>query len=418
MSERVITYHGVKLHSGQKRILQHIQNNPQAKFITIKTSRQWGKSLFAMQLLLSHCLNEKKMNIAWFAPYIAQAKKVMKQLYEAVQSSGLIFDYNQTDRIITFVTGSKVQFFGVDNSDGIRGNTFDYAVCDEAAYYPQDVFETVIRPTLLVKGKKCYIISTPRGKKNWFYKYYMQTSTSTTIYANCEGNYLENVYIDKEEVEAARLLLPDHIFRQEYLGEFLDSEFQVFLDTDKCATQTTFAAPTSINFIGIDLGRKQDYTVMYVINELGQTVEIYRDNNKLWQTLVNQLVTRLRKYNAVAVVDSTGVGDAVAEQIKTQYRHIVPFVITGTGEGSKQNIIEQLIISMQNEELKLPTKELYSELHNELEAFECVYTPHSRSIKYQAMSGFHDDIVLALSLANECRKKRYKPSGNFNIKRI
>lgn len=418
MSDRIITYHGVKLHSGQRRILQHIQSCPNAKFITIKTSRQWGKTLFSIQLVLNHLINEKKVNVAWFTPYIAQSKKVMKQIYEAVQPSGLIFEYNQTDRMITFVTGSKITFWGCDNDTAIRGNTYDYAVVDEAAYIQEEVFETVIRPTLLVKGKKCYIISTPRGKHNWFYKYYMQTSTSHTIYANCEGNYLENIYIDKEEVEAARLLLPEHIFRQEYLGEFLDSEFQVFQNIDNCAVLNQWAAPTTTNYIGIDLGRKQDYTVMVVLNELGEVVEIYRDNNKLWMQIVAEIIKRLRKYNCSAVVDATGVGDAVFEQIKQQYRHIVPFVITGTGENSKQNLIEQLIIDIQNASLKLPTKTLYKELHNEFEAFECIYTPHSRSIKYQAMNGFHDDIVLALSLANECRLKRYRPSGNFNIKRI
>jgi phage terminase large subunit len=413
--ERIITYRGVKLHPGQARILKHIQHNPQAKYICIKTSRQWGKSLFGMQLVLNHAINEKKIKIGWFSPYIAQAKKVMKQLYEAIAPTGIVFDYNQTDRIITLCTGSKIQFWGVENCDAIRGETLDYVICDECAFFKPDVFEYVIRPLLKVRGKRCYLISTPRGKKNWFYKYYTQTDK---LYTSCEGNYQENIYASEEETEAARLLLPEHIFRQEYLGEFLDSEFLVFPNLQPTSLIDNWGAPTAVNYAGLDLGRKQDYTVLYIINDRGETVDIYRDNNKLWQTLLNQAITRLRKYNAHVVVDATGVGDPVFEQLKTQYKHCTPFVISGFGDNSKQGLIEQLIISMQNDQLKIPSKTLYGELHEEMNAFECIYTPQSRTIKYQAMQGFHDDIILAMALCDECRIKKLKVGGSYNIRAI
>ena len=406
-----IVYTGLILHEGQQRILKHILAHPDAKYITIKTSRQWGKSLFAIQLLLNHAINERS-SIGWFSPYIAQCKKVMKQIYESIEPANLIKSYNQSDRIIELKNNSKIQFFGVDNADAIRGNTFDYAICDEAAYYPIDVFETVIRPTLLVRGKKCYIISTPKGKHNWFYKYYSQDNKS---YTSIEGNYQENKYIDIEEIEAARQTLPDHIFRQEYLGEFLDSEFQVFNNVEQCATLNNWANKTPFNYAGLDLGRKNDFTVLTIFNEAGEIVEIFRDNNKLWSMQVNQIINKLQKHNAYCVIDATGVGDAIFEQIKHQYKNVYPYVITGSGEESKQNLIEKLIISIQNSEIKLPTKKLYSVLHDEMSAFECVYTPTSRSIKYQAMQGFHDDTVLSLALANICWEKRWRVSKGSGI---
>lgn len=415
MAEKTITYKGIKLHEGQKRILKHILQHPHAKFITIKTSRQWGKSLFGMQLVLFHAINEKNVKIGWFSPYIAQAKKVMKELHNAIANTGVVFEYNQTDRIITFVNGSSVQFWGVDNCNGLRGNTLDYAICDEAAYFAPDVFELVIRPILKVKGKKCYLLSTPRGKKNWFYKYYTQDGP---LYTSVEGNYLENDFSSVEETEAARNIMPEHIFNQEYLGEFLDSEFLVFPSMPIQNIMEKWGQPTSVNYAGLDLGRKLDYTVLYILNERGETVEVYRDNNKLWQTLISNVVGKLKKYNAHCVVDATGVGDPVFEQLKSQYKHSTPFVITGFGDNSKQGLIEQLIISMQNNQIKIPSKTLYKELHEEMEAFECIYTPQSRTIKYQAMQGFHDDIILGLSLAQECRIKRLKCGGGFNMTTI
>lgn len=408
-----ITYTGLRLHKGQLRILKHLLSTD-AKYITIKTSRQWGKTIFALQLLLNHSINEKS-SIGWFSPYIAQCKKVMKQLFDVIQYTQIIKNYNQTDRIIEFRNGSKIQFFGVDNADAIRGNTFDYVICDEAAYYQKNVFEEVIRPTLLVKGKKCYIISTPRGKHNWFYKYYIQENKP---YTSVEGNYLENKYIDLEEIEAAKQTLPEHIFRQEYLGEFLDSEFQVFNNVEQSSVLTSWAQPSNYNYAGLDLGRKNDYTVLTILNENGEVVEIFRTQDKVWSNQINQIISKLNKYKAFCYVDATGVGDAVFEQIKDKYSHVYPYVITGSGEESKQNLIEKLIISIQNNLLKLPTKTLYEELHNEMAAFECIYTAASRNIKYQAIQGYHDDIVLSLALCNVCFISKEKVKTGYKIRRV
>jgi phage FluMu gp28-like protein len=402
-------YKGLKLHDGQLRILKHIKSKVDAKYITIKCSRQWGKTLFAIQLLLFHSINEKS-TIGWFSPYISQCKKVMRQIVDAIRMSGLINDYNQTDRIITLINGSKIYFFGVDNDDAIRGNTFDYVICDEAAFFPKDVFDEVIRPTLLVKGKKCYIISTPKGKSNWFYKYYIQDGIK---YTSVEGNYLENKYVPLDEIEAAKQTLPQHIFRQEFLGEFLDSEFQVFQNVENVSVLKSWAKPTKNNYAGLDLGRKNDYTVLTILNEHGEVVEIYRTQDKLWLNQINQIVQRLKKYNAYCYVDATGVGDAIFEQIKKEYKSVYPFVITGSGEESKQNLIEKLIISIQNSKLKLPTKELYEDLHNEMSAFECIYTLSSRSLKYQAIQGYHDDIILSLALCNICWLKKKLVNSNI-----
>jgi len=408
------TYKGLTLHEGQVRILKHILKNKSCKYVTIKTSRQWGKTLFAIQILLNHAINEKSV-IGWFSPYISQCKKVMKQVIDAIFASGLIKTYNQTDRIISLINGSKIHFFGVDNADAIRGNTFDYTLCDEAAYYPTDVFEEVIRPTLLVRGKKCYIISTPKGKHNWFYKYYIQDDP---IYTSIEGNYIENKYIDIEEIESAKRTLPEHIFRQEYLGEFLDSEFMVFQNVENCTILDKWAQPSQYNYAGLDLGRKNDYTVLTIMNEDAEVVEIYRTQDKVWSNQINEIIKRLNKYNAYCFVDATGVGDAVYEQLKSKYKSLYPFVITGSGEESKQNLIEKLIISVQESKLKLPNKQLYPLLHDEFGAFECVYTPSSRNIKYQAIEGYHDDVVLSLALSNICYLKRARKGSGIIIKTI
>lgn len=410
MIENIVTYEGVKLHKGQARILKEIMANIEAKYIIIKTSRQWGKTLFAEQLALYHSINSPNSIVAWFSPYIAQAKKVMNELYSAIAKSGVVYSYNQTDRIITLCNNSKIQFFGSNNPDGIRGISVDYAIIDEAAFIQRDVIEEIIRPALMVRGKKVYIVSTPKGKHNWFYYYYVNSDEE---FLACESNWRENPYTNINEINLAKKTLPEHIYRQEYEGEFLDGDYQVFRNLDEIAIQTTFAKQTAKNYAGLDLGRKNDYTVLTIMNENGEIVEIYRDNNKLWQTILHNVISILRKYNCPVYVDATGVGDAVYEQLHAQYKQTYPIVL---GNNNKQNIIEELIIGMEKKEITIPTKDLYSTLYDELSIFEFNYSPKTQKVTYNAPSGMHDDCVISLALAHKCKKDN--KSTSFKILKI
>ncbi len=66
------------------------------------------------------------------------------------------------------ITGSTIQFFSAERYDNIRGFTFDYLVCDEFAFMDEKAWTEVLRATVLVKGKKVLLISTPKGKNHFY----------------------------------------------------------------------------------------------------------------------------------------------------------------------------------------------------------------------------------------------------------
>ena len=70
---------------------------------------------------------------------------------------------------MNFINGTQIQFLSADNSDTIRGYSFDWMIIDEAAFIAEKAINEAIIPTLTAKGKKCLVISTPRSK-NWFYQ--------------------------------------------------------------------------------------------------------------------------------------------------------------------------------------------------------------------------------------------------------
>ena len=69
----------------------------------------------------------------------------------------------------------------------------------------------------------------------------------------------------------------------------------------------------------------------------GQVVDIYRDNLQDWSKMVEQMLVRIRKWNATVAVEVNSIGDVIFEQIKKQYQNTHPFV---TSNKSKNDIIK------------------------------------------------------------------------------
>ena len=101
-------------------------------------------------------------------------------------------------------------------------------------------------------------------------------------------------------------------------------------------------------------------------------------------------------------------GDPIYEQIKPLYNDIEPFVTTSK---SKQDIIESLQVAIQNKEFTTLT---INWLAKEFELFTYEYSQKSRSIKYSAPAGFHDDGVMSCAIAYEAFKK-LKHSGKYSF---
>ena len=70
-------------------------------------------------------------------------------------------------------------------------------------------------------------------------------------YKSFFGTSYDNPFIDVSEIEDARRSLPDHIFRQEYLAEFLDDGSSVFRNINECIKK---GGESANYYAGVDLG--------------------------------------------------------------------------------------------------------------------------------------------------------------------
>ena len=401
---------GITPHPAQRQMIDGILNS-KAKYHVACVGRQFGKSLMAMNLVLYWAINDSPCRILWVSPVYSQTDKVQKELMQAIGGSGIVESCNYSSSEIKLKNGSVILFRSAERYDNIRGLTMDRGVLDEAAFMKDEAWREAIRPVFMVsRNAKILFVSTPKGK-NWFYDLYqLGISEDNPQYAAYTGSSYDTPYIDKQEIEDAKKTLPENVFQQEYLARFIDAGGEVFSNLDK-NTFTHYTQPIGKVFCGVDLGKQEDFTVATFIDSTGKVVDIYRANAQEWTKMTQEIIKRAQRWNATVMVECNSIGDVIFEQIKKQWSNTHPFT---TSSKSKQEIIEGLILDMNETVIRIPSRELFTHLWDELTVFTYEYNPKTRSLRYGHPTGLHDDTVLSLAIANYCRKQN-KSYGQYTV---
>ena len=248
-------------------------------------------------------------------------------------------------------------------------------------------------------------VSTPKGR-NWFYNMYNMSGGG---YESFTFSSYDNPLIDYKEIDDAKRNLPDHVFKQEYLAEFLEDGSSVFSNVKECVG---VAETTSRLYAGVDLGRADDYTVLTILNDKGGMVYIKRWRHMDWLTIIKEVADVINEYNPITLVEANGVQDAIYESIREKCnikQNITPFITTSK---SKQTIIEDLIVSFEGLDVSILDEEY---LVNELNMFTFEYNLKTRTIKYSAPTGQHDDTVMALAIAHHSLKSK-RSVGTYSVR--
>lgn len=404
MATKTTTYKGFTPHQGQARILKEIFAN-NTFYNTIVCPRQFGKSIMCANLMLKYAIENNNYIVFWGAPVHARAKSMMEIIYKAIKNSGIVTEYNKTERKIVLINGSQMLFSGLDEFENLRGPSINILFVDECAICNPKAINEILIPAMSTVGKKAFFISTPRGKHNIFYTLYQYGVDEKKMYSSYVGKLEENPFRNKELIQSEYETKPAFVIRQEYGCEFLDSELSLFQNLDELAC-LSFAEPSPYEtyYAGIDWGRAEDYTVLTIINSIGDVVYVYRDRQKNWGVMVDTVIALLKKYNnAAAFSETNSMGDVIFELMKNKYDNVYPF---GT-YNNKQQLIESLMVKFETKEIRIPKKEIFTHMWTELGAFEFNYNPKTRKVTYSAPTGMHDDCVMSLAIANECKNSKF-----------
>lgn len=364
-----------KPHGAQLAVLRS-----DARFRVLMCGRRFGKSLVAQMEALKACGEGQR--VAYITPTYLLSKTFYAELDKALPQS---VKRNASDLIIEMGAGS-IRFFTGENLDRMRGMKFHLCVIDEASFIPklEDGWISAIRPTLTDYKGKAIFLSTPRGK-NYFYSLYLKGASGDPEWASFKFDTYANPHIDPAEINAAKALMPDIAFRQEYLADPSDNASNPFglAMIRQCTYPLSDRPPVCF---GIDLAKASDWTVIVGIDDMGAVCYLDRFQRDWRQT--REAILCLP--NVPMAIDSTGVGDPIFEDIAREGRQVTGYKFTSS---SKQILMEGLMAAIHQRKVTFPD----GIITRELEVFEFTYT--ANGVRYSAPSGFTDDAVMALGLA-------------------
>lgn len=366
-----------KPHPAQSQILQS-----DARFKVIMAGRRFGKSLISQNTSIEYGLGKKQ--VAYITPTYQLGKVFFQEIISILPTE--IYNKNEADLVIKFITGGTIRFFTGERLDALRGLKFHIAIIDEASFIPnlETGWMESIRPTLTDYKGKAIFISTPKGR-NYFFSLYNKGINNEPDWAAFKFTTYDNPHMDPAEIDDARRQLPHSVFEQEYMAnpqENADNPFGSQFIRD-CIQPLSNRPPL---LYAIDLAKSSDWTVIIGMDEFGQVCHFQRFQKDWMQTKAE--VMRLNR--VPIIIDATGVGDPIAEELQNNGLHITPFKFTST---SKQQLMLGLVYAIQNKLIGYPD----GTITNELEIFEYQYT--ATGVRYSAPSGFHDDTVMALAMA-------------------
>jgi hypothetical protein len=385
-------------HPGQRPV-----HDSTARFRIATCGRRFGKTAMAVNEITRVALAKSDRVTAWIAPSYQQTKIAFRWLCE--QFRGAFREApSLTEMRILWRNGSTSQFFTADNYDALRGYGFDFVVGDEFATWPRAAWEEVVRPAMSDREGGALLVGTPRGR-NLFWELW-QRGQDRAAWPDHESWQLpskDNPHMPPREVETARESLPFDVFRQEYEAEFLEDSAGVFRNIKACehGTFTTWHHPMQC-VIGWDPAKHSDASVITVLDAETKHVVAWERILQRDYTLQIQRIAALSKAygNALVLMDSTGVGDPLLEQLN---EHNVPaegYTFTST---TKQQLVEHLAVVIERGEVSWPKPDTKDTakllvLRHELDMFQYELT-RAGNVRYSAPEGKHDDAVMSLGLA-------------------
>lgn len=389
----------------QKEIMKSIVQST-SKYFSIKASRQSGKSVLLEKCSFYFCFQQNDLVTAFIMANQKQLVARFKSMTKWLPSE-LVTKANSSpgNMEIQFVNGSSIMFYTAGNPDSIASNSFDYMFCDEFALWHPNAWQ-IIQPTVAAKpNAKVIIVSTPRGKNHFHTLYELGKDPEYSRYESYDMIYSDNPYYDLNDVQEARKTFTEYAFRQEYLAEFIFGSSTVFGEFLQCQTVDKWLycdRTTNKYYFGLDIsGAGDDKTVLTIINEDGVVVEILevKSTNVLEQ--LQEIINTLSKYPKIkGYGEKNGLGDSLCDLLLDKGIDLTKWITTND---SKQELVSDLILALNEKQIMLPTADLCPELDNQMSIY-AVSRSNTGKLVYSHPVGLHDDYVISLMLANKARK--------------
>lgn len=386
-------------HPGQKLV-----HDSAAKRRVVACGVRWGKTVCAAMEAVAATLEPvEHTSYGWVvAPTYDLAQKVFREIMHVLLTKmrHRVIKYSEHDRYIRVLNFAgqiaEVRAKTADSPVSLLGEALHWMVLDEAARVRSDIWERYLSARLVDHAGWGLLISSPKGK-GWFYEEWRKGQRKEHGFESWNSPSSANPILPRQELESVRARLPESIYRQEYLAEFIEGSGAVFRNVRDLATCEWRAPEPGQQYVaGLDLAKTVDWTVLVVMNRAREVVHVDRFQRVDWDIQVGRIKETTERYNRCEVlVDSTGKGEPIFEALVKGGLRARAYPFT---HSSKQDLVNNLAIMCEKKMVRFPRVELWPEGIEELEAFQYSVLP-SGVVKTGAPEGQHDDCAVAVMLA-------------------
>lgn len=385
-------------HSGQKAVFF----DSKAKKKVISKGRRWGLTKAYANRSIEYLWDGIGPGL-WVDTVNANIERYIDRYFNPILTKipRKYWKWRQQRKELDFF-GQKLDMRSADRPELIEGFAYKFIMLNEAGIILRNdyLYNNTILPMTIDFNPDFYVGGTPKGKG-----LFHQLATRAQDSSNGKWQFFhytsyDNPYLHKSEIDDLAKELPESARKQEIYAEFLEDSSTVFMKLETCAkampAEPEFAKQY---FLGVDLARLQDYTVISVMDSDGNQVYLERFTEIDWKVQRERIKFVAQKYNNAQIwVDATGVGDPIYQDLVDMKLDVQPYKFTNT---TKKQLIQSLMLSLEQEKIRIFNKNVDLGLiqYNEMVIFEYEMTS-SGLIRYKAPDSYHDDCVMALALSN------------------
>jgi hypothetical protein len=252
-------------------------------------------------------------------------------------------------------------------------------------------------------GRACIEGIPPFSRTHWFSRLFNWVKDHPSDeYEAFHATSFDNVFLNekqREAIEQEKETMPLPIWERMYLAKQPDGGGGFFrgvkIDGAACGVQMYQPDMSRRYVAGLDLGKKQDYTVFIVKDSRTRaSVHSLEMSGSDWVSQIETISREIDRWNVSEVrVDSTGLGDVVFDHLISSGMPVTPFKFNAQ---SKYQLFQNYYIALENETVTFPAD--WSTLIRQLEDIN-IKPAGNGGYVFFSDTGEHDDWVDAELLA-------------------
>lgn len=253
------------------------------RFVLLRAGRKWRKTSLMISWLIENAL-KTGLTAPYVAPSKVQAKNIVwndhiQRILVHFKDQGLNYKVNEVELSITFPNGGKIQLYGVENKEALRGISNWCAIgCDEYDDWAEDIYPLIIRPNLLTHQAPALIAGTPKGYRN-LYRLEQQGLFKCFHFRSHDNPELNPREL--EELEKEYRQMGEGYYRQEILADYVKPYGTVYSEWELSHYLPIEYEPSLPLHITLDFGINDPTSIIWIQPNKSETrvIDYYEASN-------------------------------------------------------------------------------------------------------------------------------------------